>query len=432
MTAKTLERQVFKTSRETEFFTEKELQMQIGHGPQWWHIALVKELIDNALDACEESDTPPRITVNVGEDFFSVEDNGPGIPNETIAGSLDYLKRVSDKTYYVSPTRGQMGNALKTVWAAPFVKTGKTGKVEIWAQGKHHTVTVSLDRIAQRPAIEHEFKDIDRKKGTIVKVWWENSSGSQDGETRDFYKIPSVSDLIGGYALFNPHATFTFEDTEYKATDTAWQKWRPNMPTSPHWYNRRTLRDLIAAYISAEKQRTVREFVSEFRGLSSTVKQKQVTNGQSRAYLTDLVKDDDVDIETVSELLWKMKAASTPPKPAVLGIIGEDHIKRWMVEHANVSEPSVKYKKLTGVETKDWSDYPYIIEFAFGVIADDGARRRIETGTNWTPSLGMPADEIRQILGQQRIEAHDPVVVVIHMAKPRFGFSDRGKTRIEL
>ena len=270
----TLQRTVFKTSRETEFFTEKELQMQIGKGPRWWGIALVKELIDNALDACEVHDTPPRITVQVGEDYFSVEDNGPGIPESIVSESLDYLNRVSDKTYYVSPTRGQTGNALKTVWAAPYVRCGETGKVEIWAQGKHHTVTVSLDRIAQRPAIEHEFEDTDRKTGTIVKVWWDNSSGSQDEETRDFYRIPSVSDLVGGYALFNPHATFTLEDTEYQATDTAWQKWRPNMPTSPHWYNDATLRDLIAAYINTEKQRTVREFVSEFRGLSSTIKQR--------------------------------------------------------------------------------------------------------------------------------------------------------------
>jgi len=35
-----------------EFFTEKELQLQIGQPKQCWPIALLKELIDNALDAC--------------------------------------------------------------------------------------------------------------------------------------------------------------------------------------------------------------------------------------------------------------------------------------------------------------------------------------------------------------------------------------------
>jgi len=44
-----LERQVFETSRELEFFSEKELMMQIGYDQHRWPIALLKELIDNAL-----------------------------------------------------------------------------------------------------------------------------------------------------------------------------------------------------------------------------------------------------------------------------------------------------------------------------------------------------------------------------------------------
>jgi DNA topoisomerase VI subunit B len=48
-----LEREVFSLSRLLEFFTEKELAMQISFGRAGWAIALLKELIDNALDACE-------------------------------------------------------------------------------------------------------------------------------------------------------------------------------------------------------------------------------------------------------------------------------------------------------------------------------------------------------------------------------------------
>jgi len=31
-----------------------------------------------------------------------------------------------------------------------------------------------------------------------------------------------------------------------------------------------------------------------------------------------------------------------------------------------------------------------------------------------------------------RIDIHDPVTVVMHIARPRFDFVDRGKTRLEL
>ena len=46
-----LTRTVFQTSRVLEFFTDKELTMQIGFPRQQWPLALLKELLDNALDA---------------------------------------------------------------------------------------------------------------------------------------------------------------------------------------------------------------------------------------------------------------------------------------------------------------------------------------------------------------------------------------------
>ena len=122
----TLERTTFETSRLLEFFSEKELTMQIGRGRRQWPLALLKELIDNALDACEIAGPPPSIAVRLDPDALTVADNGPGLPaarwsarSTTGAGS--------DKAHYVSPTRGQLGNALKCLWAAPYVVHGDAG-----------------------------------------------------------------------------------------------------------------------------------------------------------------------------------------------------------------------------------------------------------------------------------------------------------------
>jgi DNA topoisomerase VI subunit B len=105
--------------------------MQIGQKRLLWPLALLKELIDNALDACENIGVSPIIKVEIGEHYFSVSDNGPGLAEKTIIKSLDYAVRVSDKSCYVSPTRGQLGNAIKCVYAAPFVASGESGRVEI-------------------------------------------------------------------------------------------------------------------------------------------------------------------------------------------------------------------------------------------------------------------------------------------------------------
>jgi DNA topoisomerase VI subunit B len=59
-------------------------------------LALLKELLDNALDACETAGMLPDIAITLEPDALSIRDNGPGLPVATIERSLDYLVRVSE------------------------------------------------------------------------------------------------------------------------------------------------------------------------------------------------------------------------------------------------------------------------------------------------------------------------------------------------
>ena len=61
----TLKREIFKTSRLVEFCSEKELVNQTGHGVDQWPLVILKELVDNAIDAAEEADIAPVIEVTV-------------------------------------------------------------------------------------------------------------------------------------------------------------------------------------------------------------------------------------------------------------------------------------------------------------------------------------------------------------------------------
>jgi DNA topoisomerase VI subunit B len=65
MTAARLKRVAFRTSRLAEFCGAKELTAQTGHGPSEWLLVLAKELVDNALDAAEESEIAPEISIEV-------------------------------------------------------------------------------------------------------------------------------------------------------------------------------------------------------------------------------------------------------------------------------------------------------------------------------------------------------------------------------
>ena len=85
-TAQRLSRTTLRTSRLLDFASEKELVAQTGHSREDWPLVVLKELVDNALDACEEANAAPNITVDVDQRGITVQDNGPGIPEDTIKG----------------------------------------------------------------------------------------------------------------------------------------------------------------------------------------------------------------------------------------------------------------------------------------------------------------------------------------------------------
>src|SRR5215472_17402678 len=94
-----LERVAFKTSRLAEFCGQRELVAQTGHAIDDWPLVILKELVDNALDAAEEVQIAPEISVEVSTEAgeIVITDNGPGLEAETIEGVLDYSIRVSSR-----------------------------------------------------------------------------------------------------------------------------------------------------------------------------------------------------------------------------------------------------------------------------------------------------------------------------------------------
>jgi DNA topoisomerase VI subunit B len=163
-----------------DFFSEKELVTQTGHSIAEWPLVIVKELIDNALDACEEADTTPVIDVAADACGIIVADNGPGIPEATLKGAMDFSVRTSNREAYVSPCRrGAQGNALKTLLPMPWVVDPEHGKLIITAHAKRHVITCGADPISQRPVINDDITETPTR-GTTVRLEW--SERRQDGE----------------------------------------------------------------------------------------------------------------------------------------------------------------------------------------------------------------------------------------------------------
>ena len=72
----------------------------------------------------------------------------------------------------------------------------------------------------------------------------------------------------------------------------------------------------------------MRDWLADFRGLSSTAKRKaiMVELGLARASLEDLVKDGVPDRDKLERLLLAMQEAGTAPKATALGVVGKEHL----------------------------------------------------------------------------------------------------------
>jgi len=177
----------------------------------------VKEAVDNALDACEESEVLPDIIVQIekvkkDEYIISVEDNGPGIvkaqiPN--IFGRLLYGSRF----HAIRQSRGQQGIGISAVVMYGQLTTGHPTRVisKIGEDMPAYEVDLLIDTKRNRPeALRTEAVHWDKPNGTKVMI---NLIARYSRERRQ-----SVYEYLKATAIVNPHAHITFIDPHGEET----------------------------------------------------------------------------------------------------------------------------------------------------------------------------------------------------------------------
>jgi len=298
--AAVLERTTFSTPRALDYFNAVELERQTGQPRSRFAAVVVKELVDNALDACEAAGVSPKVRVALqrrGHNLrITVADNGPGLPADVLGRILDFGTLTSDKAAYRSPTRGAQGNALKTAFGLPYALAGDGAKpIIVEACGVRHTIRPWVTP-AGEVRVPDQQEPVASRLGTRITVTL--PAAGQYDQTRD---------LLLGYRLFNPHAevrrvqqgrwlrrgvkTARFVRVQlgesagrnrpvFTPADRAWRKWSSHDSGSPHWYSVADLERLVFAHIAdaraGGRDLPLREFVGCFAGLSGKLKARQV------------------------------------------------------------------------------------------------------------------------------------------------------------
>jgi len=425
-------REHFTINRAMEYFTEAELVKQMGTPMGKWRITLVKELIDNCLDAAESAGVDPEVTISIDENSMSIQDNGPGISEQVIIDSMNYDVRVSDKQGYVSPSRGQQGNALMCLYAVPFVLNGDHAFIQILTNGNGYDIKVTLNRIAKKPEVttevsKSEFIEI----GTFIKIHDFDLACSQTfSKPRNSTKI-NFMDLISLFSCCNPHAKFilVFDgETIISPRNGKQVKWSTNMPLVCHWYRGDQFINLLASFIHRNQDMKVNDFLKLFDGLKASPKQKQVCDDigiSSREGIIQFVSDGDINRPLVNSLLTSMQKTARIIKPVKLGTLNVDHVKEIWAEH---NHKLFEYRTSKGVTHYG---LPYTLDVFFQ-ISDGLSYRSPEICLNNSVLIDGDIQSNDFLLQGTYIDIDDKVKLLIHITCPSFNFSGKGKNKVIL
>ncbi|TKJ17273.1 DNA topoisomerase VI subunit B [Candidatus Woesearchaeota archaeon B3_Woes] len=192
-------------------------------------LTVVKEAVDNSIDACEEADILPEISIeliDLGNDKFRIiiEDNGPGIVKKQIPPIFAKLLYGS-KFHNLSQTRGQQGIGISAAVMYSQLTTGKPTKItsKVKNNSGAHYYELHIDIAQNKPDIIKD-ESVDWNKDHGVKIEMDLEGNYQGGSQ-------SVDQYLKETAIVNPHITIIY--TNPKAEQTIFARATDNLPKKP-------------------------------------------------------------------------------------------------------------------------------------------------------------------------------------------------------
>jgi hypothetical protein len=453
-----LQRTAFDMSRAAEYFSVPELQTLTGQPRSRFVSVVIKELMDNAIDACETESVAPLVHVSWIPDAatelaqLTVQDNGGGIPRALVRRIFNFDTRTSDKAAYRSPTRGAQGNALKTVLGIPYA-LGVRGPLRLEAQGRCHLITAHVDPVGL-VHVDPQDTAIPTPPGTRVAVclptrardvtlrYWGRafavfnphvSVQISDGAQAQSASVPSGSPADAGGDLYQ--STIAFPGGK-------WRKYLPTDLTSPWWYSPDDLTRLVFSHIAAGKPRggtdlLLRDFVRQFRSCSHTTKAQAVcARLPGIAHLSDFADRHETAVHILHQAMCE---AGKAPSPDVLGAVGADHYRHCFDDWYGVK----RFWYVPGKTT--YEGIPCVVEVA---MAETVAGGDLWTGINFSPTFETPGantwfrcdkfetygltETLRRLGTLPQHEDTTAVAVAVHIVCPTLEFLDKGKTRLKM
>jgi len=217
-----------------EFF-EKNRHLLGYENPTKALLTVVKECVDNSIDACEESGILPEIKVSVKQltpDRFkiTVMDNGPGILDSKVPFAFGKLLYGS-KFHRLRQARGTQGIGVSGAILYSQLTTGKPVKISSSTGKKIHNFELLIDVIKNEPHIISHEKENNPNGWHGIKIAM-NVEGRYVGKSR------SIPAYLKQTAIMNPYAKIIYKGPDEKISFARGVKKLPRRPKEikPHPY----------------------------------------------------------------------------------------------------------------------------------------------------------------------------------------------------
>jgi len=399
-------------------------------------LIIIKEGVDNGLDATEECRILPDIYVKIEEleqEKYKViiKDNGPGIKKKQIPkifGTLLY----GSKFHRIRQSRGQQGLGISCAVLYSQLTSGKPTEIlSSTGDGKTHMYKLKIDVKKNEPVILEE-NAIDGKDwhGTQITFICEGIYREHKQSVLEYIKQTAVSNPYANIIFDAPTGRFEFK----RGVDKL-----PKEPTEikPHLYGVEV--GILHRMMKDTKARTLSGFLtSDFTRIGKTtateiIKKANILDQKGQPFV--MISPRKVTDEQIVALVRAIKETKLMRPPTdCLSPLGDKLVEEGMKKELNpefvatVTRPPAVYRGWPfqvecGIAYGGSITEPKFMRFANRVpllyMAGSCAITKSISGTDWK-RYGIQSDKMPT----------DPVAIFVHMASVWVPFTSESKEAI--
>lgn len=332
-------------------------------------LTVIKEAVDNSLDACEEAKIMPEINVQIiemSEERFKciIEDNGPGILKKQIPNIFAKLLYGS-KFHRMKQARGQQGIGISAAVLYAQLTTGRPARIwsKTGADKPAHYFELHINTNNNEPEIVKD-EEVSWKKDHGVKIELDVSASYQKGDQ-------SVDSFLKQTAIANPHATFIY--TNPKAEQLIFARAEEKLPKEPteikpHPYGVEL--GIMLKMLKNTECRTLQSFLTQEFSRVGPQTAKEICDAGG---LFTTMKPAELQLPHVEKLLEGIKKTKIiAPSTDCIVPIGEDKLEKGMRK-----EIPAEFYCAVSRKPDVYKGIPFVVEVALAYGGDQPAEDSI-------------------------------------------------------